>query len=102
MESAAPYEVMLANVEWDRENFAVDNKGRLIRRKVMGAKSKNTTWAGVGAILAGLTLIVNMLNEGAFSFETVIAAVGMISAGVTGLFAKDSNVTGAGDGAEKV
>ena len=73
------------------------------RRKIMGAKSKNTTWAGIGGILAGLTLIVNMLaGEGEFSLTAAMTAIGLITAGITGLFAKDANVTGAGDSATKV
>ena len=61
----------------------------------MGAKSKNTTWAGIGGILAGLAIIVKMLSgEEGFSIDTAMVAVGLISAGLTGIFAKDKNVTG--------
>lgn len=57
-------------------------------------KNWKTTAAGVGAILGALASLVTMFSKGQVDGTVLMADFGMISAGVTGLFAKDSNVTG--------
>lgn len=69
----------------------------------MGAKSKNTTWMGIAAILGSLTIVVNVLAGNAeFSMENIGVVITGISTGIGLLLAKDANVTGAGDNAVKV
>lgn len=53
-----------------------------------------TTLGGAGAILAALASLATMFSKGQVDGNTLITDIGVISAGITGLFAKDSNVTG--------
>lgn len=53
-----------------------------------------TSAAGIGAILGALASLVTMFSKGQIDGTVLMTDFGIISAGVTGLFAKDSNVTG--------
>lgn len=53
-----------------------------------------TTLGGAGAILAALASIATMVSKGQVDGTMLVTDFGILAAGVTGLFAKDSNVTG--------
>ena len=59
----------------------------------MGANWK-TTAAGVGAILGAAGGLVTMFSKGQVDGTLFMTDLGIISAGFTGLFAKDHNVSG--------
>lgn len=56
--------------------------------------SWKTTITGVGAIAGGVVALAHALTSTPVDFNTVMAALGIISAGLMGLVAKDANVTG--------
>lgn len=53
-----------------------------------------TTAAGIGAILGAAASLVTMISKGQIDGTVLVTDLGVISAGISGLFAKDSNVTG--------
>ena len=59
----------------------------------MGANWK-TSAAGVGAILGAAASLFTMFSKGTVDGAMLVTDLGIISAGITGLFAKDHNVTG--------
>lgn len=59
----------------------------------MGANYK-TTAAGIGAILGAAASLITMFSKGQVDGTLLMTDIGIISAGFTGLFAKDHNVTG--------
>lgn len=59
----------------------------------MGANWK-TSAAGIAAILGALASLLTMFSKGQIDGNVLMTDLGVISAGITGLFAKDSNVTG--------
>lgn len=60
------------------------------------AKSWKTTVGGIGMILAGLAYFASVLSgEVSFSMEGAMLAFGTLSGGVSLVFAKDKDVTGA-------
>jgi hypothetical protein len=63
-------------------------------------KSWKTTLGGVAAICGGIGMIAKMLSEGDYNAEKIMAAVAAIGAGITGLSARDNNVTSEKAGAK--
>jgi len=60
-------------------------------------KSWKTTTGGVGMVLAGLAYFIAVITgQTPITFEGATAAFTGISGGIALIFAKDSNVTGAG------
>ncbi len=53
-----------------------------------------TTTGGIGAILLAAGGLLSMFSKGQVDGTLLLTDLGIISAGVTGLFAKDHNVTG--------
>jgi len=53
-----------------------------------------TTAAGVGAILGAAASLITMVSKGQLDGTLLTTDLGIISAGLAGLFAKDHNVTG--------
>lgn len=53
-----------------------------------------TTAAGIGAILGAAASLITMFSKGQIDGTVLMTDLGIISAGVSGLFAKDSDVTG--------
>jgi len=53
-----------------------------------------TSAAGIAAILGATASLISMFSKGSIDGNVLMADLGVISAGVTGLFAKDNNVTG--------
>ena len=53
-----------------------------------------TSAAGVAAILGALASLISMFSKGSIEGDVMITDLGVLAAGVTGLFAKDNNVTG--------
>lgn len=53
-----------------------------------------TTLGGAGAILAALASLATMFSKGQVDGNILLTDFGVVAAGVTGLFAKDHNVTG--------
>lgn len=53
-----------------------------------------TSAAGIAAILGAAASLISMFSKGSVDGNILMTDLGVISAGVTGLFAKDHNVTG--------
>jgi hypothetical protein len=53
-----------------------------------------TTAAGVAAILGAAASLISMFSKGSIDGNVLVTDLGLIGAGITGLFAKDNNVTG--------
>jgi hypothetical protein len=57
-------------------------------------KNWKTSLAGSGAIGVALINIAYQITSKNYDAQSIFASIGVLFAGVTGLFAKDSNVTG--------
>jgi hypothetical protein len=53
-----------------------------------------TSAAGVSAILLAIGSLLSMFSKGNIDGNVLVTDLGVIGAGITGLFAKDNNVTG--------
>lgn len=67
----------------------------------MKRKSWKTTLAGVGGICAGIAALISSLTGGdQIDWNAASVALGLVSAGITGLFARDNNVSSEDAGAK--
>mgnify|MGYP001591219693 CR=1 FL=1 len=53
-----------------------------------------TSAAGIAAILGAAASLISMFSSGQVDGNILMTDFGVIAAGITGLFAKDHNVTG--------
>jgi L-lactate utilization protein LutB len=88
------YEQALTQILADSERA----KGEVKMDKIL--VNWKTTVTGIGAVAAGIAALCTALSKGNLDFNTIVTDAGIIVAGITGLFAKDHNVTGAGDTAK--
>jgi hypothetical protein len=56
--------------------------------------SWKTTSAGAAAIFGAVASLLSMASKGQIDGNVLMTDIGVISAGIMGLFAKDNNVTG--------
>jgi len=53
-----------------------------------------TSAAGIAAILGAVASLITMFSKGQVDGNVLMTDLGVIGAGISGLFAKDKNVTG--------
>lgn len=63
-------------------------------------KSWKTTLGGVGTILAGIGIIINMVTSGNYPPDQITAAMAAISGGFGLIFARDNGVSSEEAGAK--
>jgi hypothetical protein len=59
-----------------------------------------TTLFGVATAAGGIAALCNAIASGHVDFTVLSTDLALITGGITGIFAKDKNVTGAGDTAK--
>ena len=66
----------------------------LAKKARSGTKSKATTIAGVGGILASVAMIIQGVWGGEqVDGETLVTGIGLLSAGLAAVFARDADVS---------
>jgi phosphotransferase system glucose/maltose/N-acetylglucosamine-specific IIC component len=69
---------------------------------MLDGKSWKTTSAGIVAIVGAITGLYFAFKSGTLNQSVITTAISAILVGIGLIFAKDSNVTGAGDDAKTI